>query len=123
MTTLTAHTASRCPGAAFAMTATPAVAQFQDHMGMWNGTWGWRHAVAGSLVMLLFWGGLIVLIALLVRRLNAERRVDRGAQPPRIDALDVLEERFARGELDREEFEERRRILLASRASGKRRAW
>ena len=31
--------------------------------------------------------------------------------PPNRTALDILKERFARGEIDRDEFEERRRLL------------
>lgn len=68
----------------------------------------------------MWWGGLLwilllaVIVAggiLLVRSLwgsSSEKRSDRA------DAVEVLEERFARGDIDREDFEERRRILTSS---------
>jgi putative membrane protein len=31
--------------------------------------------------------------------------------PPRRTPLDILKERFARGEIDKQEYEERRRVL------------
>lgn len=52
--------------------------------------------------MILFWAGVIVLIVWAVGR-SAGSRDDR--------ALDILKERFARGEIDRDEFEARRREL------------
>lgn len=128
MTTSKAGTASRCAlvTAAATTTAFPADAQGYDHMGlwngMWNGGWGWGHMVVGSFMMLLFWGGLIALATLLVRGFAGEGRRDQMAPPPRAAALDLLEERFARGEIGREEFEERRRVLLASRADAERKA-
>lgn len=42
-----------------------------------------------------------------------ERREGRTAGGPE-RALEILAERFARGEIDREEFEERRRVLQSS---------
>ena len=101
--------------------ATPAAlpAQAQDlgdgrwgwrHM-MWEGTWGWGHMIVGGLMMIVFWVVVIALAVLLVRALS-------GAGQSRADhrsALAILEERFARGEIDREEFEERRRLLLEGR--------
>jgi len=67
------------------------------------------------LVNVLIWGGLIVLIVLGIRWLLRNSRNDRyqpGA-PGEDTALAVLRERYARGEIDAAEFEERRRTLGA----------
>lgn len=62
-----------------------------------------------GLLMMLLWAGfwifVIVLIVRLVRRSSPE-----GSRPP--TALRVLEDRYARGEISREEFAERRAVLL-----------
>ncbi len=73
--------------------------------------WGWGHMIFGSLMMILFWGGLILLIVLAARWLGGRLSRDAGPAAPRTSALDILEERFARGEIDKEEFEERKRLL------------
>jgi len=56
--------------------------------------------------MVAFWAALIVLGIWAVRRLNGDQQ---GAK-----AELILEQRFARGEIDREEFETRRRVLRQS---------
>jgi putative membrane protein len=61
----------------------------------------------GSVMMVLFWGGLILVIVLAVRWLGA----GPGKAASRKTSLEVLEERFARGEIDKEDFEERKRLL------------
>lgn len=72
---------------------------------------GWGvFGVISALVHLLFWAALIWLAFLLVRRAS-----DR---PRRSGALNILEERYARGEISREEFEERRAVLLGRDAAG-----
>ena len=74
--------------------------------------WGWGHMIFGPLTMLVFWGGLIVLIVVAVRWLGAGS--SHSGQAPgtsQKSALVILEERFARGEIDKEEYEERRRVL------------
>ncbi len=72
---------------------------------MWN--WdggGWWPMWLG---MILFWGALIWFGVRLVRR------TDRGpsSEQPRRDPRTILEERFARGEIDDEEFERRTKVL------------
>jgi putative membrane protein len=93
------------------LTALPVMAQTPaDRPDYWHYGWGWGHMLFGSLMMILFWGGLILLIVLAVRWLGAGS-VRVTPQAPESKALDVLKERFARGEIDKEEFEERRRLL------------
>ncbi|MBL29143.1 MAG: hypothetical protein CMM50_16545 [Rhodospirillaceae bacterium] len=75
---------------------------------MMGGDWGWGHMLFGSISMIIFWGGLILLVVLLIRWLGDGHT---GFGPRRRTALDILEERFARGEIDHEEFEARRRRL------------
>ena len=75
--------------------------------GMHPGWWMWGPAGAVmTLMMLVFWAlvitGLVIGIRWLVRQGRAER-------PDR--ALDILRERYARGEINKEEFEARRRDL------------
>ena len=71
---------------------------------------GWGSWIAGALMMIAFWGSLVLLIVLAIRWLD-----DRGARsddPGRgSDARQILAERFARGEISAEEFEDRRRVL------------
>ncbi|MFZ0790464.1 MAG: SHOCT domain-containing protein, partial [Chromatiaceae bacterium] len=55
--------------------------------------------------MILVWGLIIVVVILLVRAIA-------GGFPSRgKSARQVLDERFARGEIDQREYEERRRLL------------
>lgn len=71
---------------------------------MWNGaSWWW---LVGGLWMLLFWGGIIALAVWAVLRFSRPRE-----KPP--TPLDVLKMRYARGEIAREEFEQRKAGLLS----------
>ncbi len=82
--------------------------------------WGWSmHPIwwmwgAGGLVMLfmmlLFWGLVITGLVLALRWLMRQGAPRPAAHDP---ALDILRQRYARGEIDREEFEARRRDLGA----------
>ena len=97
-----------------ALTSVPALAQAPaDRPDYWHhgGDWGWGHLLFGSMMMILFWGGIIVAIILAVRWLG--RGSSDGTTPAtsRNKALDILQERFARGEIDKDEFEERKRLL------------
>ncbi|MCJ7837798.1 MAG: SHOCT domain-containing protein [Burkholderiales bacterium] len=62
--------------------------------------------------MLFFWGLIIAAIVVLVRGFGPKS----GGGEPRLrekTALDILGERYARGEIDKAEFEEKRRDLAA----------
>ena len=73
--------------------------------------WGWGHMLFGSVMMVLFWGGIILVIVLAVRWLGGES----SQKPMRVasdkTALQILKDRFARGGIDREEFVERKQLL------------
>lgn len=83
--------------------------------GMMDG-WG-AFAWLGMPIPLLFWGGLLVLIAwAVVRVVSAVEH--RGGTPPHThgtvpsgSAEEIPKERFVRGEIDAKEFEERRWTL------------
>lgn len=77
--------------------------------GWMMGDWGPGHGILGMIIMLLFWVLIIVGIVMVVRWL-----VDQGArksQQTDESALEILEKRYARGELDKEKFEAMKRDL------------
>lgn len=69
-------------------------------VGLFELAWG----LLMMALWIVFWVVVIMVIVRLVRRSN--RHLERGSA-----ALDVLEERYARGEITREEFQERRAVL------------
>jgi putative membrane protein len=79
-------------------------------MGDWSG-WGWGGMGFGVIGMALFWILLIVAIVALVNgswggAAPSGRRQD--------EPLEILKQRYARGEIEREEFEQKRRELGGS---------
>jgi putative membrane protein len=66
------------------------------------GLWGW-------LMMVAFWAAVIVGIVWAVRTTAGPRQWDE------VSALRILDERLARGEIDREDYEERRQVLESRR--------
>jgi putative membrane protein len=97
-----------------ALGALPALAQTPaDRPDYWHPGWGWGwgHMVLGSLMMVLFWGGIILIVVLAVRWGGGASSPGAVPQIPHKTALDILQERFARGEIDKKEFEERKRLL------------
>ena len=68
--------------------------------------------IFGQLFMILALAIVIAVVVLLVRWIGGPGYgVQPPYQPPPGRALDILKERFARGEINKEEFEERRRVL------------
>ena len=70
---------------------------------MW-GVWG----IAMTLIMLLFWGLVIVGVVLGIRWL-----VSQGKESRSDSALEILRQRYARGEINKDEFEARKKDLIA----------
>lgn len=92
-------------------TGLPPSAHAHTWGGDWDDGWGWGHMIFGSIMMLLFWGGLVVLIVLAVRWIGGGPTRGGNHTTSRNRALEILEERYARGEIDKDEFEERRHLL------------
>jgi putative membrane protein len=67
--------------------------------------------IFGPLMMILFVATIVVLVVVALRWLGSTGHGVPPQAPPGKTPLDILKERFARGEIDREEFEERRRVL------------
>ncbi len=82
---------------------------------MWGYDWGWGAWLAMSLMMVLFWGLVIAGIVVLVRYLTGGRQGGPpAADSGRASAEELLDERFARGEID-DEYTRRRQLLRAAR--------
>lgn len=84
---------------------------YGPHMMWWDG--GWYGMIFGPLFMILMLAVVIAVVFLLVRWLGGpwQGAVPPHHAPPPRTALDILNERFARGEIDKDEFEEKRRLI------------
>jgi putative membrane protein len=79
----------------------------------WGGGYGgWGHWAGwiGAIFMVAFWALVIVGIVFLVRFLVRQGRVQGRDQED--SALEILKRRYARGEINKEEFEAKRKDLL-----------
>jgi putative membrane protein len=70
----------------------------------WNDMvgWGWGWALIWLILMLIFFGGLTAVIIAALRR---------PSEPRSGGAEEILGERFARGEIDEDEYRRRRDVL------------
>jgi putative membrane protein len=87
---------------------------YADHMG------GWWYAL-GIISMILFWGVLVVAMAAAVRHLGRDRHERFPSGPPAPPsppptAEEVLAERYARGEIDADEYRQHLETLRQDRA-------
>lgn len=64
----------------------------------------------GGLMMFLFWGAIIWLIVSLVKDKNGCTH-DQSSTPNNTAALNILNERYAKGEINKQEFEEKKKDL------------
>jgi putative membrane protein len=67
--------------------------------------WGGGYGFFGGFMMIAFWGIIIALIVVAVRWFNAKDG-NSGS-----NALAILNERFAKGEIDEDEFKRRKAAL------------
>lgn len=77
---------------------------------MW-GDWGMGWGFLGAVSMLLWWALIILGIAVLIKWLIGGSA--RGERASSGRALEILKERYARGEIGKDEFEQKKRDLSA----------
>ncbi|HEX6455975.1 MAG TPA: SHOCT domain-containing protein [Solirubrobacterales bacterium] len=82
---------------------------FDNHMGDWGAGW-W---ILMALMMVVFWGLVIVGAVWLVRALVGERHGHAYRSP-----LEVLDHRLASGEISPEEYRRRRSVIQGKETGG-----
>lgn len=80
--------------------------------GLYDGYGGWGAGsmmgwVGGGIMMIVFWALFIALIVWVVREAGGRHSHSRS------QALDILKERYAKGEIDKEEFESKKKDLAS----------
>ncbi len=89
------------------LTTVSAAAQtYGDHPHM--GAWGWGGMIFGPIMMIVFIALIVGAVVLVFRWTGlGGSAVAGGANKAR----HILDERFARGEIDKDDYEERKRVL------------
>ncbi len=79
----------------------------------WEHMMGWGGALFGGIGMLLFWGVIIVLLGLFAWSFVGGLSTQSPSRSPSSGstALDVLKERYAKGEISKDEYEQRKKTL------------
>lgn len=84
-------------------------------MGPWHpgmfGVGGWEGMIVGLLMMLLFWGGLFGFLFLVIRAATGSWRGGPDRSKSHAGAQEILDQRFARGEIDAQQYQEMKRTL------------
>lgn len=79
---------------------------------MWyrgGGGWGWGAWLAMLFMMVVFWGVIAWVVVTLIR--HGSRPPDRTLGTPASDPVRILDERFARGEIDEDAYKRGRELL------------
>lgn len=99
------------------MFGSDAIAQGYGGWGMGPGMMGWGMGYGMGwlwmIIMIVFWIAVIIGIFLLIRWLILSTKTTSSHRSQEESALDILKKRYARGEIDKEEFEQRKKDLLS----------
>ncbi len=93
----------------FFLVAKEALADYQNYC-----QWGMGYGMMGGfgfVFVIIFWILIVALIVLLIRRLVSSGPTRISSPPQEDSALEILKKRYARGEIDKEEFEAKKKDL------------
>lgn len=77
-------------------------------MGNYYGDmFGW--GLGGGIMMIIFWVAIILFIVWIVKEASGRNDSDKTRHDK--SAIEILEERYAKGEIDKKEFEEKKKDL------------
>lgn len=79
---------------------------------------GYGMTTGGWVFMVIFWAVVIAVIAAVALRLLRPGERDRSAEPAEIDPREILDQRYARGEIDTDEYLVRRETLAGRERVG-----
>lgn len=69
---------------------------------------GGNYGHMGGVGMIIFWILVLIVVVYLIKNFGS-CKIDRGEKSP----MDILKERYAKGEIDKEEFEAKKKDLSA----------
>lgn len=82
--------------------------------------YGWGMGAGGWIAMMVFWVALLVLIVWAIARAFPTSDSQRGGDAPRQESSEeILDRRYAAGELDTETYQSMRATLDAARSTRK----
>ena len=79
-------------------------------MNWGNGFGGWGVPFLGPFFMILFWALIIIGIVYLVKMLMGQ--AGPSSEEKRETPLDILKKRYAKGEIDKKEFDKKKKDLM-----------
>lgn len=86
-------------------------------MGWYGMGWGWVGWFMMTLVMVAFWGLVIFAVVAIFRGTGTTNHTGKDTgqtgRVTRRDPMEILDERFARGEIDVDEYHARQEVLRA----------
>jgi putative membrane protein len=86
--------------------------ELRTMMGWYYGGMGWGGWVAMTLAMVAFWGLVVLAVVAIFRGTRDTWPMNRASHR---DAMEILDERYARGEIDHEEYQARKAVLSGTR--------
>jgi putative membrane protein len=91
----------------------------RDALAQWRG-YDWRHGPGmmgewgwfGGIFMVIFWVAVIIGIIFLIRWLMQSTSAGGHGARSEESAMEILKKRYARGEIDKKEFEQKKKDLV-----------